>query len=456
MLRLLKISFQETKRLFTIGAIGVAIGAFMITFFLGLVAGIRLTVEEKIFPEGSIEVVSSSSNVLDTVNFLSGHKGSSKTINTARIETMEAIEGVEKVYPRLSFSFPVKAYGGKEIFGFEGGTDIVGDGIPATLVKDNKIAGLFRDYYPEDSAAACRFNKECGTDECCFIEEEKNEGVCRHPVPFVVSEKLIEIYNTVIAPAHNMVRLPSWTIKKAGGLRLKAVTGRSYQSQAIRGTPEKICLTFAGISKQAIDIGISVPIEYAKRWNGKYAENYEKGRFSSAVMKISQKQNLGSIIQELKAGGIEVKSKGREEMGFFIGVLNGIFIFISILMVVISSIGISHIFYGIVVERKKEIGLMRALGASKRMILNFYLAQGTIIGLLGGIGGIILAVTISFAADIAAHSYLPDFPFKPDSFFRFELWIILLAVCLSLLSCLAGAFLPARRASRQNPMEVLD
>jgi len=174
------------------------------------------------------------------------------------------------------------------------------------------------------------------------------------------------------------------------------------------------------------------------------------------VLTIGRKQNLGSIIQRLKAKGFSIKSTGEEELGFFVGILNGIFIFISFLMVLVSSIGISHIFYGIVVERKKEIGLMRALGASKRLIMNLYLAQGLIVGLGGGLGGVMLAVMASYAADFFSNYYLPDFPFKPDRLFSFEPWIILLALVFSLLSCVAGAYWPARKASRQNPMEVLD
>lgn len=98
---------------------------------------------------------------------------------------------------------------------------------------------------------------------------------------------------------------------------------------------------------------------------------------------------------------------------------------------------------------------MRALGAPKRLIMNLYLVQGFIVGLLGGVAGIAVAIAASYAADHVAGSYFPDFPFKPDSFFRFRLWIVALAMGLSLLSCFVGAYLPARKAARQNPMEVL-
>jgi putative ABC transport system permease protein len=455
MIRLLNITAKENKRFFVIGGMGVSTGAFMVVFFLGLVAGIDQTVETKIFPEESIEVAAARSDVLDTVSLLSGGRGSSADLGEGKIRKLRSIGGVSKVFPRLRFKFPAKAYGGKEIFGIESGTDIVGEGIPSALLEGEALKVRFEDYYPLDSAMPCGGDFACGESECCFIEEGKQTGVCRHPVPFLVSNRLLEIYNTVIAPAHNLIRLPEWTVNKFRGLRLHMVVGRSYQGLASRGKPEKICLALSGISKQAIDIGISVPIEYAERWNETYAESYHRGSFSSAVLKISGKRKLGRIIQDLKSGGFAVLSKGQEEMGFFVGILNGIFIVISILMILVSAFGVSHILYSVVVERKREIGLMRALGASKRLIRNLILIQGVTVGLLGGAAGIGGAVIASYLADTIASVYLPDFPFKPDSFFIFEPWILGLAMALSLISCLAGAYFPARKAADQNPMEVL-
>ena len=455
MKKLLSISFKGTGGHFTAGAAGVAIGAFIIVFFLGLVSGMHQAVETKIFPEEIIEVARSRSEVLDTLSLLSGSKDSSRLISDRNIERMKRIAGVDDVFPRVRFRFPAKIWGGREIFGMESGTDVVGDGVPAALLAGEKFAVRFKDYSSADSRKKCKEQKDCPAPECCAVEEGKGMGVCTHPVPFILSGKLLEIYNTVIAPAHNLKRLPEWTLKKFGGLRLNMMTGRSYQGAAIKGKPEKICMTFAGVSSRAVDIGITVPIEYAERWNEKYADSYEKGTYSSAVLKITQKRRLGGIIQEVKNDGFSMVSRGQEEIGFFTGILNGIFIVISILVVVVSFIGVSQIFYSILRTKRKEIRLMRALGASRRVIVNLFLSQGFIIGLLGGLAGVAAAFGGSLIADWAAGRYLPDFPFKPDTFFQFDSWIIGLACGLSVLSCLAGAWLPVRKAMRGRLMEVL-
>jgi ABC-type lipoprotein release transport system permease subunit len=88
--------------------------------------------------------------------------------------------------------------------------------------------------------------------------------------------------------------------------------------------------------------------------------------------------------------------------------------------------------------------------------MSLFLLQAAALGAAGGAAGVVLAVACSYGADYFAAAYLPDFPFKPDTFFRFEAWIVGLALLLSFLTCVAGAWWPARKAARQNPMEVLD
>ena len=57
-------------------------------------------------------------------------------------------------------------------------------------------------------------------------------------------------------------------------------------------------------------------------------------------------------------------------------------------------------------------------------------------------------------ADLVA-AQLPDFPYKPDTFFAFPTWVWLAAVAVAVLFCLTGAFFPANAAARQEPAAAL-
>ena len=134
-----------------------------------------------------------------------------------------------------------------------------------------------------------------------------------------------------------------------------------------------------------------------------------------------------------------------------IDVITYILIAFVAISLVVSSIMIGIITYISVLERRKEIGILRAMGASKRNVIQIFNAETFIIGLLAGLFGIgfTLLMQIPINAAIRAltdqngvRAFLP-----PGS----AGILILLCVLLTLL----GGFLPARKAARQDPVEAL-
>jgi len=68
---------------------------------------------------------------------------------------------------------------------------------------------------------------------------------------------------------------------------------------------------------------------------------------------------------------------------------------------------------------------------------------------------VILALLSSLAFDFVSARYLPDFPYKPDSYFEFGVLLLLGALFFAVGFCVLGAYLPARRAARMEPARVL-
>jgi ABC-type antimicrobial peptide transport system permease subunit len=75
--------------------------------------------------------------------------------------------------------------------------------------------------------------------------------------------------------------------------------------------------------------------------------------------------------------------------------------------------------------------------------------------LCGGILGVILARLAALAVDVASRKWVPDFPFKPDSYFSFDVTILAGALGCAVLACVLGAFFPAQAAARLDPSEAL-
>jgi ABC-type antimicrobial peptide transport system permease subunit len=114
-----------------------------------------------------------------------------------------------------------------------------------------------------------------------------------------------------------------------------------------------------------------------------------------------------------------------------------------------------HTFLMIILERRRELALMRALGATRGTIRLLVLGEATLLGIVGGLAGILIGFVGTRVVDAVFHSQVGDFPFKPDSLFVVSPWMAAAAFGFALLFCWVGALLPAFRASAIDPAAAL-
>ena len=117
---------------------------------------------------------------------------------------------------------------------------------------------------------------------------------------------------------------------------------------------------------------------------------------------------------------------------------------------IVSSIMIGIITYISVLERRKEIGILRAMGASRRNIIQVFNAETFLIGAMAGVFGIALTLLCLIPINMAIHSYTdqPVSAFLPPYAAG-----VLIVLCIVL--NLIGGFFPAFKASRQDPVAAL-
>lgn len=124
--------------------------------------------------------------------------------------------------------------------------------------------------------------------------------------------------------------------------------------------------------------------------------------------------------------------------------------FISISLVV-SSIMIGIITYISVYERTKEIGILRAIGASKRNISSIFNAETFIIGLLSGLIGIGFTYSVIPPINAILHHFTGNIPLNATFYFSNAVILVVLSVILTLI----GGLIPAKAASKKDPVIAL-
>ena len=123
--------------------------------------------------------------------------------------------------------------------------------------------------------------------------------------------------------------------------------------------------------------------------------------------------------------------------------------FVSISLVV-SSIMIGVITYISVLERKKEIGILRAMGASKRNISQVFNAETIIIGFLAGLIGVVLTRLILIPANVIIRNLTGE-----DIYAFLPLSAAVILVVLSVILTMIGGLIPSRKAAKSDPVEAL-
>jgi putative ABC transport system permease protein len=123
---------------------------------------------------------------------------------------------------------------------------------------------------------------------------------------------------------------------------------------------------------------------------------------------------------------------------------------IAAISLIVGGIGIMNTMYTTVLERTREIGIMKSIGARNSHILLLFLIESGLLGLLGGVIGVLIGLGISYVGTLIAVQMGATF-FKAS----ISVWLICGALAFSfVVGSLSGA-LPARQASKLQPVEAL-
>ena len=136
-------------------------------------------------------------------------------------------------------------------------------------------------------------------------------------------------------------------------------------------------------------------------------------------------------------------------------VLDGILGAIGTIALVVAGLGIVNTMLMSILERTREIGIMKAIGGSENQIKWIFFVEAGTIGFIGAIFGLILGWAVTLVANQIANSqFLPAGEPQVD-FFYFPMWLILGSIAFSIILSLLAGLYPAVRAARIDPVRAL-
>ena len=400
-----------------VSAGGVALGIGCLVFFLALGRGLQRVVHD-VFPISAreLEVVVPSVGV--------GSLFGEIRLDEAALQRLRRIPGVTEAFPRLALRVPaVTRYNGP-FFGKEirMGLEVVAVGIS-----------------PELFGADARLP---------FVDAGEGK-----PIPVVVNRRLLEIYNKVFAPQRG---LPQLTDSMLVGFEFPIELGRSWVAEKTLAGSYVAGLRLAGFSDRAPLAGLSMPLETVRRINARFG--LDTAGYSSVLLRADRSEQVGEIASVVKRMGFDIDESERNralQIGAAVELVTLALSLLAALITALAAVNIAQAFHAEVRERTREIGVMRAVGATRSDVATLILAEAAVTGIFSGALGVLLARAGGFFIDRLARNSLPQFPFKPETFFDFRPTHVLLGVAIAVVASLAGAFFPARAAAALDPARAL-
>jgi len=199
-----------------------------------------------------------------------------------------------------------------------------------------------------------------------------------------------------------------------------------------------------------------VALALARR-GGNLSEGQNEG-YDSAVVRVTDPVQLTPVRQkigELGFGSFSIVDEIDQIRTVFL-IIDSVLGLLGGISLLVASFGIANTMIMSILERTREIGIMKAIGAEDREIRLIFFVEAAVIGVTGGVIGVLLAWGIDGIANRLAYRFI----LKPQGasfidFFELPLYLSFGAVAFALVVSIIAALYPASRAARIDPVLAL-
>lgn len=180
-------------------------------------------------------------------------------------------------------------------------------------------------------------------------------------------------------------------------------------------------------------------------------------RFAQAKVKVKAESNLSPVRDQILSQGFLVSSLSDtvDQANKIFSVVQLVLMSFGIIALVVSAIGMFNTMTIALLERTEEIGIMKSIGASDLDISFLFILEATLMGFLGGLGGVGLGMLGGKAVNFLINFLAARFGGQTVNLFVSPTWFVLFIIVFGSFVGLLTGFIPARRASKIDPLDAL-
>lgn len=436
LIRLVVNNLNRRKARVGLTAIGVVIGTGAVVILVSLAIGLQMNANEQLYGIGDLSQI----NVMPAYGGGGGMispsmggggggsidgEGDIKLLTNDALDELRAIPGVTTVIPR----------------------EYLGVNMVITFKKLNGYSGIFG----------------VGTSDLADFGLEPQQGVATLSRSSVVIGSMVaqNFFDPTLRPGQEPPPPPDLFDQQIQLTLLRYDTdGREIR--------KNYSLRVSGILAESgteADYMMYLPLDVVKpmlEWANNTRINYNKTGYNEVIVKVESPDRTTEVRDQITALGFQANTP----LDFVQGINN----FYSILQIVlggvgaiallVAAIGIANTMAMSILERTREIGLMKAVGATNRDVLSLFLGEAAGIGFIGGLGGVLVGWLLGQMLNVVAIVYLAQQAasqggMPPSVAVYTPIWLPVFVLAFSTFIGMLSGLYPALRAANMIPVLAL-